>query len=70
MSQYMEALTIGDTIKMKGPAGHVLYEGRGCARPIQLLVQLLCYRINWLLLCYLGDWQSILNPFKLRESQW
>jgi len=40
MSQYMEALTIGDTIKMKGPAGHVLYEGRGRlavnSKPIQV----------------------------------
>lgn len=29
MSQYMESLKVGDKLKMKGPTGHILYEGRG-----------------------------------------
>lgn len=29
MSQHLESLAIGDKVKVKGPAGHVLYHGKG-----------------------------------------
>jgi len=29
MSQYMESMKIGDTIKIRGPDGHITYEGNG-----------------------------------------
>jgi len=29
MSQYLDGLKIGDTVKIKGPTGHVLYHGKG-----------------------------------------
>ena len=32
MSQYMERMQLGDTIDVKGPLGHFVYEGRGCYR--------------------------------------
>ncbi len=32
MSQYLEELAIGDTIDVKGPLGHFVYEGRGYYR--------------------------------------
>jgi hypothetical protein len=38
MTQHIESLKVGDKLKMKGPAGHVIYHGRGyssspCFRP-------------------------------------
>jgi len=40
MSQYIDSLKIGDRLKMKGPAGHVIYHGRGRiainAKPMQV----------------------------------
>jgi len=40
MTQYIEGLKIGDKLKMKGPAGHVVYHGRGrittSSKPIQI----------------------------------
>ena len=32
MSQYMERMALGDTIDVKGPLGHFIYEGRGYYR--------------------------------------
>ena len=29
MSQYLERMALGDTIEVKGPLGHFMYEGRG-----------------------------------------
>lgn len=29
MSQHLESLSLGDTIDVKGPVGHVVYQGRG-----------------------------------------
>lgn len=29
MSQYLDTLAIGDTIDVKGPVGHFVYEGCG-----------------------------------------
>jgi nitrate reductase (NAD(P)H) len=29
MSQHLDTLAIGDTIDVKGPVGHFVYEGRG-----------------------------------------
>jgi nitrate reductase (NAD(P)H) len=29
MSQHLDSLAIGDTIDVKGPVGHFVYEGRG-----------------------------------------
>lgn len=29
MSQYLDTLDVGDTIDVKGPVGHFVYEGRG-----------------------------------------
>lgn len=36
MSQHVNSLAIGDAIQMKGPKGHVLYEGNGklCVKPL------------------------------------
>jgi nitrate reductase (NAD(P)H) len=28
-SQYLDELEIGDTIDVKGPVGHIVYEGKG-----------------------------------------
>jgi nitrate reductase (NAD(P)H) len=40
MTQHIESLKVGDTLKMKGPAGHVIYHGRGRiainAKPMQI----------------------------------
>ena len=32
MSQYLEKMALGDTIDVKGPLGHFVYEGRGYYR--------------------------------------
>ena len=32
MSQYLERMSLGDTIEVKGPLGHFVYEGRGAYR--------------------------------------
>jgi NAD(P)H-flavin reductase len=32
MSQYLEKMALGDTIDVKGPLGHFIYEGRGYYR--------------------------------------
>ena len=32
MSQYLERMALGDTIDVKGPLGHFIYEGRGYYR--------------------------------------
>ena len=32
MSQYMERMKLGDSIDVKGPLGHFVYEGRGAYR--------------------------------------
>ena len=29
MSQHLDSLAVGDTIEVKGPVGHFVYEGRG-----------------------------------------
>jgi nitrate reductase (NAD(P)H) len=29
MSQYLDSLALGDTIEVKGPVGHVVYDGKG-----------------------------------------
>jgi nitrate reductase (NAD(P)H) len=29
MSQHLDTLAIGDTIDVKGPVGHFVYDGRG-----------------------------------------
>lgn len=29
MSQHLDSLSLGDTIEVKGPLGHFVYEGRG-----------------------------------------
>ena len=32
MSQYLERMSLGDAIEVKGPLGHFVYEGRGAYR--------------------------------------
>lgn len=29
MSQHLDSLSLGDTIEVKGPVGHFVYDGRG-----------------------------------------
>ena len=32
MSQYLERMSLGDSIEVKGPLGHFVYQGRGTYR--------------------------------------